>query len=92
MPKLSQIKYHKAIRLLRNFSVLDVARFFHLNVHTTTIQRLKTLFNTSGSVADRARKITGAEDRHIRTSDLQLDAIALNLQHKQLGLRLVMQA
>ena len=55
-------------------SILNVAR--HFNVNRRTIDRLKSKFNYTGTVADqqrpgRPRKTTAAEDRQIRTAHLR---------------------
>ena len=59
--------------MLRALSVGAVA--IHFDVHRRTIERLKNIFNETGTVVDKARSsrpkaTNAAEDRHIRTTHL----------------------
>jgi len=75
MPRLSQNERVQAIAMLmQGQSQRDVARYFR--VHESTIGRLKTRFNGTGSVADQARTgrprvTTPRQDRAIRLAHLR---------------------
>ena len=75
MPRLTSKQRSDAIGMLRaNVTVLQVAN--HINVSRICIWKLKTRFQTTGTVKDRPRSgrprvTTVREDRHIRTTHLR---------------------
>ena len=74
MPRLTDTQRNQAIGMLRSMSVNEVAQFF--NCHRTTISKLKSRVQRTGSVKDmprtgRPRVTSAADDRLIQTTHLR---------------------
>ena len=74
MPRLTDPQRNQAIGMLRSMSVNEVAQFF--NCHRTTISKLKSREQRTGSVKDmprtgRPRVTSAADDRLIQTTHLR---------------------